>query len=170
MLRAIFWDRDGVVNQVTVVGNKPFSPRNFADFKLMPGISECFQKTRELGFKNIIVTNQPDIARGLMAIDVLDKMHTLLEKELSVDEINVCPHDNNQCDCRKPLPGLITKSATKNNFDLAESYIIGDTIRDIQAGKAAGCKTILLRRDYNGDAVELADYVVSGINEIFNLI
>ena len=170
MLKAIFWDRDGVINEVTVVNNKPFSPRKFPDFKLIPGISECFKKTRELGFKNIIVTNQPDIARTLMTVEALNEMHVFLEKELCVDEINVCPHDNSQCDCRKPLPGLIIKSAEKNNIDLTSSYIIGDTIRDIQAGKAAGCKTILLERNYNQDALNLADYVITNINEMFNFI
>ncbi len=170
MIKAIFWDRDGVINEVTVVNNKTFCPRKFIDFKLTPGISNHFQKTKELEFKNIIVTNQPDIARGSMTMEALNEMHGLLEKELLVDEINYCPHDNGQCDCRKPQPGLITKSAQKNNIDLSRSYIIGDAKNDMLAGRAAGCKTILLQRDYNDDAVEFADYIVTNINEMFNFI
>ncbi len=171
MTKAIFWDRDGVINEVTIVNNKALSPRKFIDFKLTQEISEHFQRTRELEFKNIIVTNQPDIARGLMAVEILDEMHALLEKELLVDEINLCPHDDlDQCSCRKPEPGLIIKSAEKNGIDLTKSYLLGDTRRDMLAGKAAGCKTILLQREYNNDAVELADYVITNIREMFDFI
>lgn len=170
MVKAIFWDRDGVINEVTVVNNKALGPRNFADFKLTEGVHEHFQKTRELEFKNIVVTNQPDIARGLITVELLNEMHALMEKELLVDEINVCPHDNNQCDCRKPLPGLIIKSAQRNDIDLSKSYIIGDTKKDMLAGKAAGCKAILLQRDYNIDAVDFADYAITNITEMFNFI
>lgn len=171
MEKAIFWDRDGVINEVTVLDGKPYSPRKFADFKLTEEIVNCLKKTKELKYKNIVVTNQPDINRGLMSIDELNKMHDLLIKELSIDEVNVCPHDNKDgCNCRKPAPGLIINSATKNNIDLSKSYVIGDTMRDIEAGRAAGCKTILLVRDYNALAIPRSEYTINKLYEIFSII
>jgi D-glycero-D-manno-heptose 1,7-bisphosphate phosphatase len=148
--KAIFMDRDGVINKVLLNNGHPFSPRKLDEFELLPNVKEVLNSFKEMGFINIIVTNQPDIARGLMKIEELNSMHTLIKKRLPIDDIYVCTHDDSDnCSCRKPKPGMLLDAAKKWGIDLNRSFLIGDTWKDMEAGKAAGCKTILIDAPYN---------------------
>ena len=162
--KAIFLDRDGVINKILFNNGKPFSPRKLDEFELLPKVEEALISFKEMGFLNIIVTNQPDIARGLMKIEELDSMHALIRKSLPIDDIYVCPHDDSDnCSCRKPKPGMLLDAAKKWDIDLSRSFIIGDTWKDIEAGKAAGCKTILIDALYNKGVS--CDYKVRSLKE-----
>jgi len=167
--RAVFLDRDGVVNYLVYRNGKLVSPRKAKDFKLKRGIISFLKKIKRLGFLIIIITNQPDISRRLMSREELDKMHSLLLKKLAVDRIFVCPHDDkDKCSCRKPKPGMIKKALGEMNIDPSESFMIGDTWRDIGAGKSANLKTILLDAPYNKDVQ--SDLKVKNLKEIFEII
>ena len=171
--RAVFLDRDGVINHAFVRSGKPFPPNNFNDFKIIDGVAEALHNLRINNFKLIIVTNQPDVARGTIKIDFINQIHAYLLKILPIDDIRVCPHsDIDKCFCRKPNPGMIIDSAKKYNVDLTNSFMVGDRWRDIDAGHAAGCKAILIDYKYNeqlpkknpnfvcSSLIEAADWII----------
>ena len=141
-MRALFLDRDGVLNRSLVQDGKPFAPTLLADFEFLPGVQEALSLAKSAGFMNIIVTNQPDLRTG--KIDP-EQFHLIQERcisELEIDDIKFCPHvAADHCDCRKPLPGMLVNAAKEHGIDLARSYMIGDRWRDIECGQAAGCKT-----------------------------
>lgn len=167
--RAIFLDRDGVINRVIMKEGKPYSPRNRSDFLFTDGIREVLARLKGEGFLLIVVTNQPDISRGSITWAELNAIHDLIRRELPVDDIIVCPHDNDDdCDCRKPKPGMIVESARKWGIDIESSFLIGDTWKDMEAGQKAGCKTILLDAPYNQDVQ--GDYRIQDICETLKII
>lgn len=169
--KAIFLDRDGVINEVIMRDRKPSSPRKIEEFQLLPNIEGCLKSFKEMGFLNIIFTNQPDISRGLLRIEDLEKMHKIIAKELPVDGIKFCPHDDeDNCNCRKPKPGLIIEAAKKWSIDLKKSYVIGDAWKDIEAGRAAGCRTFLIRRKYNQDLQVGFDFEINNLKETVEII
>lgn len=148
--RAIFLDRDGVINNVIIKEGKAFSPRKFEDFKFIDGIKDVLERFRTRGLLNIIVTNQPDVARALMEKKELQKMHNLIRESLPIDDIFICPHDDaDNCNCRKPKAGMLFEAAKKWDIDLNESFIIGDSWKDMEAGRNAGCITVLIDSPYN---------------------
>ena len=153
MKRAVFLDRDGVINRVKIEGGKPLSPRRFEDFEFLPGIERLAERLKEAGFLRVVVTNQPDLVRGRLEESELEKMHDLVRRRLDVEAIYACLHDDgDKCDCRKPKPGMLTKAAQEWEIDLNRSFFLGDTWRDMEAGKRAGCRTILLDAPYNREA------------------
>ncbi|MFH1931655.1 MAG: HAD-IIIA family hydrolase [Pseudomonadota bacterium] len=150
--RAVFLDRDGVINHAIVRAGKAFSPCTREEFTMGTDVAASISTLKNSGFKVIVVTNQPDIARGKLEQDNLDWMTDKIRKETKVDDIIVCPHDDgDECDCRKPLPGMILHSAEKWGIDLANSYMIGDGWKDMEAGRQAGCRCILIDTAYNKD-------------------
>jgi len=150
MNKAIFLDRDGVINKIIMREGKPSSPWKLEEFEILPDVKECLKAFKEMGFLNIVFTNQPDVSRGFLRIEDLEKMHKIIIETLPVDEIKVCPHDDkDNCPCRKPKAGLILEAVKEQSIDLEKSYVIGDSWRDIGAGRTAGCKTFLIRREYN---------------------
>jgi len=169
MRRAVFLDRDGVINKAIIKNSRPLSPRIIEDFEIISEAEVALKLFRDLRYINIIATNQPDIARGLMRQQALDEMHNLIREKLAVDDIFICPHDDSDnCHCRKPKPGMIIDAAVKWNIDLGSSYFIGDTWKDIYAGKAAGCLTILLERSYNENLN--SDYVINTLLDATKII
>ena len=169
--KAIFLDRDGVINKVIMRNGKPSSPWKLKEFEILPDVKECLVAFKKMGFLNIIFTSQPDISRGFLQIEDLEKMHEIIDKTLLVDEIRFCPHDDkDNCSCRKPKPGLILEVVQKWSIDLRESYVIGDTWKDIGAGKAVGCKTFLLRREYNKGFQKDYDFEVSNLKKTVEII
>ena len=143
--RAIFLDRDGVLNANVVRNGKPYAPRTIEAFHLLPGVAEAVQRIKVAGFLAIVVTNQPDVAAGLTSRSIVDAMHVKLRQALPLDDIKVCWHrDQDGCSCRKPKPGLLFEAAAEWDIDLGSTYMIGDRWRDIEAGQAAGCTTILV--------------------------
>ena len=168
---AIFLDRDGVLNQAIVRNGRPFPPRSLDDFRILPGVLDALERLREAGYLLIVVTNQPDVARGLIQMEEVERMHSYLASVLPVDDIKVCYHDDiDQCSCRKPLPGSLFSSAKTFAIDLKKSYMVGDRGRDIGAGKAAGCKTIFIDYSYTEHNLEKADYVSTSLLEASKII
>ena len=149
MSKAIFLDRDGVINKGYVTNGKSYAPRRIEDFKLLPYVKESIKKFINNGFLIIIVTYQPDISNGLLSLDVLYLMHNKLREKLAVTDIYFCPHSKNEnCGCRKPKPGMIAKAAKKYKINFSKSFLVGDRASDIEAGKKVGCRLIFINRNY----------------------
>jgi D-glycero-D-manno-heptose 1,7-bisphosphate phosphatase len=147
---AIFLDRDGVLNRSFIHDGKPFAPTKLEEFEILPGVPEALRDLKNQGYKLIVVTNQPNVARGNQSTQTLEAMHQILTSQLPLDDILLCPHtDDDHCDCRKPQPGMLLAAARKHHIDLANSYMIGDRWRDIEAGYNAGCRTILIDYGYS---------------------
>jgi D-sedoheptulose 7-phosphate isomerase len=147
--RAIFLDRDGVLNEAIVRDGKPYPPADAASMQILPGTEEALVRLKGHGYLLLVVTNQPDVARGLQARDTVEAMSHRLRTELPLDDVLTCFHDDSDdCDCRKPRPGLIKQAARQHGIDLGQSFLIGDRWRDIDAGASAGCKTIWIDRGY----------------------
>lgn len=147
--RAVFLDRDGVINRAIVRDGKPFPPSTPEELEVLPGVLEALHELKSHGYKLLVVTNQPDVGRGTQSRQMLDVMHQTLRARLPIDDILVCCHtDQDECDCRKPMPGMLLEAARKYNIDLAPSFMVGDRWRDIDAGYNAGCKTILIDYGY----------------------
>lgn len=142
MRRAVFLDRDGVINRSLVRDGKPYAPTQISEFELLPGVAAALSRLRQNGFLNIVVTNQPDITTGKQRREDLDALHAQLQKELAIDAFKVCVHvDADGCDCRKPKPGLLLEAADEWGIDPGASFMVGDRWRDVEAGQRAGCKT-----------------------------
>jgi D-glycero-D-manno-heptose 1,7-bisphosphate phosphatase len=143
---AVFLDRDGVLNESFVgADGVPRPPAGLAEFTLIDGAVEACRRLGSLGFLRIVVTNQPDVARGAQRRDIVEAINQRLRDSVSVDDIRVCYHDDDDlCDCRKPKSGLLVAAAHDWGIHLAASYMIGDRWRDIEAGQRAGCTTILI--------------------------
>ena len=147
--RAVFLDRDGVLNEPVIRNGKPFPPADAGDVIICAGAKEALEALRTAGFALICVTNQPDVARGTMSPSAVEAINARLRAELPLDDIIVCPHDDaDRCICRKPKPGLIHEGARRHGVDPGSSYLVGDRWRDIEAGFAASCRTIFVDRDY----------------------
>src|SRR6185503_11845151 len=144
---------------------RPGSPRQLSEMQIAPGAAEALECLRAAGFTLIVVTNQPEVARGKISIETLDAMHAALRAQLPIDDIRVCLHDSGDgCDCRKPRPGMILDAARDSGIELTSSYLIGDRWRDVEAGRRAGCRTILI--DYGYDEPEVPpDYRARSIRD-----
>ena len=149
MKRAVFLDRDGVINRAAVLDGKPYPPPNLEALEILPGVTQALQSLREAGWLLIVVTNQPDVARGTALLADVEAINQYLQQCLSIDEFRTCYHDNiDECSCRKPLPGALFAAANAHGISLSSSYMVGDRWRDIEAGERAGCKTIFLDYGY----------------------
>ncbi len=143
MRRAVFLDRDGVLNRLVARDGQSVSPRALAEFALLPGVRSAVEALRCASLLVIVVSNQPDLARGALTAAELERMHDRLLKAVPIDAIYVCPHDEpDGCACRKPKPGLLRRASLDWNISLETSFLVGDTWKDIAAGKAACCATI----------------------------
>jgi D-glycero-D-manno-heptose 1,7-bisphosphate phosphatase len=150
MKPAVFLDRDGVVNEAVITGSTARAPLELGSFVLLPGIEEAVGRIRRAGYVVVVVTNQPDIARGSVDAAVVDAMHERLRADLALDAVYCCPHDNaDACDCRKPAPGMLLRAAADLDLDLTRSWLIGDRWVDLAAGIAAGVEPVLLERPYS---------------------
>ena len=148
MKKAVFLDRDGVINKAFVKKGLPTSPNSLDELEILPGVKESITRLKKLNFICLVVTNQPDVPRGKISKSNVIKMNNFLKKEIEFDDIFVCYHDDkDNCNCRKPKPGLLLQASKKWNVDFKKSFMIGDRWREIDAGKNLGCKTIFL--DYN---------------------
>lgn len=164
--KAVFLDRDGVINAVILRNGKPYPPANVAELVILDGVKIALENLKQAGFLLIVVTNQPDIARGTASQETIDKIHQFLLKQLPLNEIRVCIHDDmDECSCRKPKPGLLLQAAKDYNIDLKQSYMIGDRWRDINAGQSAGCLSIFLDYGYLEKQPEVPDYVVQSLQQ-----
>ena len=143
--RAIFLDRDGVINKLIMRDGKGRAPYALEDFELLPGVVEACERLKAAGFLTIIVTNQPDVARGWVEEERVHLINNKIKELLPIDDIKICFHnDKDGCDCRKPMAGMLLSAAQEWEIDLAESFMIGDRYGDVSAGVKAGCVTFLV--------------------------
>jgi len=150
MKRAVFLDRDGVVNKVQIRNGRVVTPRSFSEFELVEGIGLEVRRIKQAGFFVFVITNQPDVARGLLPVGELEKMSAAVRSEVPVDEVWVCPHDDAAgCDCRKPKPGMVRRAREEYGIAIEDSYLIGDNWKDMELARAAGCRGILIDAPYN---------------------
>ena len=171
--RAVFLDRDGVLNHAIVRDGRPFPPSSIAELQIVPGARKALEDLRAAGFLLIVVTNQPDVARRKQKKEAVEQMNAFLRTELPLDEIKVCYHDEGDgCACRKPAPGLLTDAAREKGISLEESYMVGDRWRDIEAGERAGTRTVFIDHHYQerrplhpdaatGSIAEAARWIIS---------
>lgn len=147
--RAVFLDRDGVINRAIVRDGKPYPPLGIGELVIVPGAAESLGRLKQAGFVLIVVTNQPDISRGKQTLAAVETIHQALLEALPLDDFFLCAHDDpDQCDCRKPRPGLLLGAAAKHDIDLSRSFMVGDRWRDIEAGANAGCATVWIDLEY----------------------
>jgi len=166
MRKAVFFDRDGVLNEAIIRNGDPHSPNRLDEFRIVPGAREALVSLRKAGYLLIVATNQPDVARQLQQQSVIEMMHERLKEDLPLDDIRVCYHDDcHHCGCRKPAPGLLLGAAREWGIRLSGSYMIGDRWKDVEAGRRAGCKTIFLEHPYNDNEPRAADYYVKSVLE-----
>ena len=149
MRRAAFLDRDGVINQKAPEGAYITC---WEDVKFLPGVAEAISELNRAGWLVIIISNQRCVAKGLVTAKEVEALHTrmsqwLKERGAALDAIYYCPHEKTQppCDCRKPAPGMLLQAAREHQVDMANSWMIGDSVSDIEAGHRAGCKTMRIQ-------------------------
>ncbi|HVT45452.1 MAG TPA: HAD family hydrolase [Thermoanaerobaculia bacterium] len=147
--RAVFLDRDGVINRAIVRNGRPHPPDSISGLEILPEVPEALGRLAARGLDLIVVTNQPDVARGSQTREQVEAMHALLSESLPLTRIVACYHDDaDACTCRKPAPGMLLEAAREGGIDLARSYMVGDRWRDVDAGLRAGCTTIWIDRGY----------------------
>jgi D-glycero-D-manno-heptose 1,7-bisphosphate phosphatase len=150
--RAIFLDRDGVINRPVIRSGKPYPPNNVDEFEILPGVLQACELFKGMGFYLIVVTNQPDVGRGTLAREVVETIHDWLLQQLPIDRVMTCYHGGTDygdpCACRKPQPGMLFRAAEALKINLAGSFMIGDRWRDVDCGFNAGCKTIFIDWGY----------------------
>lgn len=164
MNRAVFLDRDGVINRVILRAGRPGSPRSIEEFELLPRVVEGIEALHRADFRIIVITNQPEVAAGLQTRNTVEQIHRRLRDLFPVDDIKVCYHvDHDHCICRKPKPGMLLQAGAEFDLDLKRSFVVGDRWRDMEAGRAAGCKTILVGNGYGEKRIENPDAVVASL-------
>jgi D-glycero-D-manno-heptose 1,7-bisphosphate phosphatase len=166
MVKAVFLDRDGVLNEAIVRNGKPFSPDTIEEMVIPADAPAALTRLRQHGFRLIMATNQPDIARGRLARARVDAMNDYVRGKLPLDAIEVCEHDDGDlCSCRKPKPGLLLRAAERDGIALSESFMIGDRWRDVEAGHSAGCRTILIGDGYGERFARAPDAAFGSLSE-----
>jgi D-glycero-D-manno-heptose 1,7-bisphosphate phosphatase len=169
--RAVFLDRDGVLNRPVVRNGKPFPPPSIEDFCLYPETAEACRALKDAGYLLVIVTNQPDVGRGTQQREVVEQMHAALQTELPIDRVEVCyDSGSGSSGFYKPAPGMVLRAAQELGIQLRRSYLVGDRWRDIDCGVAAGCRTIFIDRGYQEALQCRPDYTVSNLLEATRII
>ncbi|HKP03549.1 MAG TPA: HAD family hydrolase [Chthoniobacterales bacterium] len=168
--RAVFLDRDGVLNRPVVRDGLSFPPARLDDFELYPDAVEGCEKLKDAGFLLIVVTNQPDVGRGTQTREVVEAIHAKLRTLLpSLDGIEVCFHGGathgDPCDCRKPAPGMLQRAAAAHGIDLKRSFLIGDRWRDVDCAHAAGCRAIFIDHGYREALRQTPEFTVANFRD-----
>jgi D-glycero-D-manno-heptose 1,7-bisphosphate phosphatase len=171
--RAVFLDRDGVINECKVVSGKPYPPLSVDEFLILPGVEEACRRLKQSGFLLVVATNQPDVGRGTLKREIVETIHTHLREMLPIDRIEVCYHPGkgaSECDCRKPKPGMLLRAARELGINLQTSWMVGDRWRDIDCGRAAGCRTVLIDYNYDEPLKQQPDFRARNLLEAAELI
>ena len=164
--RAVFLDRDGVLVVPQFREGRSFAPTTLAEFAIYPDAPSCVGRLKEAGFFTVIVTNQPDVGAGRITREIVDEMSLRLRHAMPLDAIKICCHTGGQCACRKPQPGMLLEAAREIELDLKESFMVGDRASDIEAGAAAGCRTVFIDLGYTAEpAPERPDKIVGSLCE-----
>jgi D-glycero-D-manno-heptose 1,7-bisphosphate phosphatase len=153
-----------VINANVERDGKAVAPTSLDQFRLLPGVPEAVTRLRAAGFLIIVVTNQPDVATGRTSLAVVEAMHAEIRRQMPIDAIKACYHiDADQCNCRKPKPGMILEAAEQYGIDLSASVVVGDRWRDTEAGRAAGCLTIFIDYGYEQDGPNRPNLIVQSL-------
>ena len=166
MTRAVFLDRDGVLNEAVVRNGRPYPPAGLEELVIVADAGAALGLLQGAGYRLVVATNQPDIARGTTPRERVTELNRYLQDRLPLDAVEVCEHDDaDQCACRKPAPGLLTRAAARDGIDLAASFMVGDRWRDIEAGRRAGCRTVLIGDGYGEAFKSLPDTAVRSLTD-----
>jgi D-glycero-D-manno-heptose 1,7-bisphosphate phosphatase len=173
--RAVFLDRDGVLNRPVVRNGQPHPPSCVEDFELYDEVADGCRRLKTAEFLLIVISNQPDVGRGTQSREAVEAMHTKMQLALpSLDRIEICYHAGERygesCDCRKPRPGMILRAAADLKIDLGTSYVIGDRWRDIDCARAAGCRAIFIERGYEESLRQAPDFTVGNFGDAVNVL
>jgi len=169
MKRAVFIERDSVLNQVRTGPKQQIVPIGLEDFKVIPEAAEPLKKLKAVGFILIATTNQPGLSRGYQSRRELDRMHEILRRSFPLDDIMLCPHDEaDQCPCRKPRPGLLIEAAFKWHLNLDHSFVVSDKWQDAEAARSAGCTSLLINSPWIGQVHR--DFVLPDLTSVVDKI
>lgn len=166
--RAVFLDRDGVINRALEREGKPYPPGSLEEFEILPEVFEACSRLKAAGYLLIVATNQPDVGRGTLPRSLVDAIHQSMCQRLPIDRVEVCFHPGkgqSDCECRKPRPGMLLKAAAELGVNLSESWMVGDRWRDIDCGHAAGCRTVFIDRAYVETLKHKPDFRVANLLE-----
>ena len=171
--RAVFLDSDGVLNRALTRDGKPYPPTTMEEFEILPGVVQACARLKQAGFLLVVTTNQPDVGRGTLTQSTVESLHEHMRRHIALDRVEVCYHPGqgaSDCDCRKPKPGMLLRAAAMLAIDLKQSWMIGDRWRDIDAGHAAGCRTILIDYAYAEALRQAPDHRVNSLSEAADII
>ena len=173
--RAVFLDRDGVINRVAVRDGVPHPPSHVEEFELYEDVPDGCARLKAAKFLLVVVTNQPDVGRGTQSREAVEAMTLKMQSALPIlDRTEICYHAGERygepCTCRKPRPGLILRAAVELNIDPKRSYLIGDRWRDVDCARAAGCRAIFIQRGYREALRESPDFTVVNFTEAVNVV
>ncbi len=173
MSRAVFLDRDGVINRVRERDGLPYPPASLAEFEIYPEVPEACRRLEQAGFLLVVATNQPDVGRGTLKPEVVEAIHAEMCRRLPLDRVEVCYHPGkglSDCDCRKPGPGMLLRAARELGIELAQSWMVGDRWRDVDCGHAAGCRTVFIDRGYAEALKQPPDFRAKNLLEAAEII
>jgi D-glycero-D-manno-heptose 1,7-bisphosphate phosphatase len=141
------------------------------ELEILPGVHEALQKLHDANYLLVVVTNQPDVARGTAKREDVEEMNAFLSSLLPIDDFKTCYHDSgDKCNCRKPLPGALLEAAQEHSIDLSKSFMVGDRWRDVEAGASAGCKTFFINYRYAEKKPDMPDFIVASLLEAKKII
>ena len=176
MRKAVFLDRDGVINHSTLSEGFPRPPKEIEDVFILDGVIEAVDMLKLHNFLPIVITNQPDVSRGLITRQKVEQINGYIRSVTGINHFFTCYHDDSDlCGCRKPAPGLILRAIEELGLDISESFMVGDRWRDIEAGQAAGCRTFFIDYSYPekqptkpfikvSSLIEAAEVIIGGLN------
>ena len=173
--RAVFLDRDGVINKPVVREGRPYPPAAAKDFELYEDVATGCARLEAAGYLLVVVTNQPDVARGTQTRAVVEAMHRQMQTALpQIARVEVCWHAGadrgDPCDCHKPEPGMVLRAAKALAVDLDQSFLIGDRWRDVDCGHRAGCRTIFIDRNYSESLRQRPNWTVYSFGQAVEMI
>jgi D-glycero-D-manno-heptose 1,7-bisphosphate phosphatase len=172
-VRAVFLDRDGVINRTLEHDRFPHAPTSLGEFEIYPEVPEACRRLKQAGFLLVVATNQPDVGRGTLKQEVVETMHAEMCRQLPLNRVEACYHPGrglSHCDCRKPKPGMLLRAARELGIDLAQSWMVGDRWRDVDCGRAAGCRTVFIDRGYAEELKHQPDFRVNNLLEAAGII
>jgi D-glycero-D-manno-heptose 1,7-bisphosphate phosphatase len=173
--RAVFLDRDGVLNRPIVRNGRPYPPTRLEEFQLYEDAQDGCARLKAAQFLLVVITNQPDVGRGKQTTTIVESMHKQLRGALpQIDHIEVCYHAGSSygepCHCRKPRPGMIERAVSILNINLKGSYVVGDRWRDVDCAHAANCPAVFLDRGYDEALHEVPDFKAASFAEAVDVL
>ncbi len=171
--RAVFLDRDGVINHALERDGLPYPPAGLGEFEILPGVAGACAKLKQAGYLLVVATNQPDVGRGTLKKEIVEMIHAEMCRRLPIDRVEVCYHpgrEQSDCDCRKPKPGMLLRAARELGIDLKQSWMVGDRWRDVDCGHAAGCRTVFIDRGYAEELRQKPHFSAGNLAEAADII